>query len=69
MIDKTGTGGLAVAAHLKMIAITGRGSIRLHFRQDSSSCNKIGATVCLLTLVLSQLTLGLLCYNVTCSMW
>ena len=34
---EVGMGVLAVTAHLQTIAIRDRGSIRLHFRQDSSS--------------------------------
>ena len=34
---KTGMSILAVAVHLQMIVIRDTGSIRLHFRQDSSS--------------------------------
>ena len=69
MVDKTGMGFLAVAVHLQMIGIRDTGSIRLHLRQDSSSCNTIGTAGCLLTSVLSQSTLEILCYDVTCSMW
>ena len=34
---EVGIGVLAVTAHLQTIAIRDRGSIRLHFRQDSNS--------------------------------